>query len=100
SNGSTSGSSASGSSAGSSSSHSSSSGSSSSGSSSSGSSSSGSSSSGSSSADPLGCSFMWGEPLPSGSVSSDSWLQFMTNWAGYEIQANGSISSFDNGSFV
>lgn len=54
----------------------------------------------SSAANPFDCKFAWGEPLPSGSVSGDSWLQFMTNWAGYEIQASGSISSFDNGSFL
>jgi hypothetical protein len=52
------------------------------------------------SASPLGCHFAWGEPLPTGSVSSYSWLQFMTNWAGYEIAADGSINAFQNGSFV
>ncbi len=51
-------------------------------------------------ANPFACKFAWGEPVPSGSLSSDSWLQFMTNWAGSEIQANGSISTFDNGGFL
>ena len=51
-------------------------------------------------ASPFGCSLAWGEPVPSGSLSADVWLQFMTNWAGYEIQANGSIATFDNGGFL
>jgi hypothetical protein len=56
--------------------------------------------SGTSSTSPFDCHFAWGEPVPSGSLSADSWLQFMTSWAGYEIQANGSISTFDNGGFL
>ena len=55
---------------------------------------------GPSSASPFDCKFAWGEPVPSGSLSSYTWLQFMTNWAGSEIQANGSITTFDNGGFV
>jgi len=51
-------------------------------------------------ASPFGCSFAWGEPVPSGSLTADAWLQFMTSWAGYEIQANGSIATFDNGGFL
>jgi hypothetical protein len=56
--------------------------------------------SGSTSANPFACKFAWGEPEPSGSLSSYTWLQFMTSWAGYEIQANGSINTFDNGGFL
>jgi hypothetical protein len=52
------------------------------------------------SSNPFDCKFAWGEPVPSGSLSSDTWLQFMTNWAGYEIAANGSITTFDNGGFI
>jgi hypothetical protein len=55
---------------------------------------------GSSRADPFDCKFAWGEPVPSGSLSADSWLQFVTSWAGYEIQADGSIDTFDNGGFL
>jgi hypothetical protein len=55
---------------------------------------------GSSGASAFGCKFAWGEPLPTGSISGDSWLQFMTSWGGYEIQASGSIDTFDNGSFL
>ncbi len=54
----------------------------------------------STSANPFNCKFAWGEPVPSGSLSSDTWLQFMTSWAGYEIQANGNISTFNNGGFI
>jgi hypothetical protein len=42
---------------------------------------------------PFGCKFAWGTNTPSGSLSSYSYLQFMSNWIGTEIQANGSISS-------
>lgn len=55
---------------------------------------------GSSRADPFDCKFAWGEPVPSGSLSADSWLQFVTSWAGYEVQANGSIDTFDNAGFL
>jgi hypothetical protein len=54
----------------------------------------------SSRASPFGCKFAWGEPVPSGSLSADSWLQFMSSWAGYEIQANGSLNGFDNAGFL
>jgi hypothetical protein len=51
---------------------------------------------------PFGCKFGWGEPAPSGSLSSlSSSLQFVTSWAGYEITSSGSISSCGNcGGFV
>ncbi len=54
----------------------------------------------SSSASPFDCKFAWGEPAPSGSASSYTWLQFMTSWGGYEIADSGSITSFDNGGFL
>jgi hypothetical protein len=55
---------------------------------------------GSSGPSPFDCQFAWGEPAPSGSLGAYTWLQFMTNWAGYEIQANGSIGTFANGGFL
>jgi hypothetical protein len=42
---------------------------------------------------PFGCRFAWGEPSPSGSSSSFSFLQFVTTWVGSEIQADGSLGS-------
>ena len=42
---------------------------------------------------PFGCQFAWGEPSPSGSLSSSGWLQFVTTWVGSEVQADGSIGS-------
>jgi len=56
--------------------------------------------SGSSTTSPFDCKFAWGEPDPTGSLSTYTWLSFVTNWAGYEIEANGSIDTFDNGSFL
>jgi hypothetical protein len=53
-----------------------------------------------STSNPFDCKFAWGEPVPSGSLSSYTWLQFMSNWAGSEIEANGSITTFDNGGFL
>jgi hypothetical protein len=50
-------------------------------------------------ADPFDCKFAWGEPVPSGSLTSYTWLQFMRSWAGYEIMADGSIDSLDNSGF-
>lgn len=45
---------------------------------------------------PFGCKFAWGEPAPTGSLASDTWLQFVTAWAGYEINAAGNITQCDN----
>jgi hypothetical protein len=42
---------------------------------------------------PFGCQLAWGEPSPSGSLSSYDWLQFTTTWVGSEVQADGSITS-------
>jgi hypothetical protein len=44
-------------------------------------------------ANPFDCKFAWGEPSPSGALTSDSWLQFMSQWAGSEVLADGSIPS-------
>ncbi len=44
-------------------------------------------------AHPFGCRFGWGEPSPSGSLSSYSWLQFVSTWVGSEVQADGSLPS-------
>ncbi len=50
---------------------------------------------------PFGCKFGWGEPAPGTLSTVSSWLQFVTNWAGYEINAAGAISACDNcGSFL
>jgi hypothetical protein len=42
--------------------------------------------------DPFGCAFAWGTNT-SGSASSYSYLQFVSNWVGSEIQQSGSITS-------
>lgn len=55
-----------------------------------------SSASSSSYVNPFGCKFAWGEPAPTGSLASETWLQFMTAWAGYEITAAGTIDECDN----
>jgi hypothetical protein len=44
---------------------------------------------------PFSCKFGWGEPAPS-PLSSASALEFATEWAGYEIAADGSIASCNN----
>jgi hypothetical protein len=44
---------------------------------------------------PFSCKFGWGEPAPS-PLSSASSLEFATEWAGYEIAADGSITSCNN----
>jgi hypothetical protein len=51
---------------------------------------------GSGSSSPFGCKFAWGEPSPGGSLSSYGWLQFMTNWAGQSVKADGSVSSCES----
>jgi hypothetical protein len=43
--------------------------------------------------EPFSCGFAWGTNNPGGSLASYSYLQFMSNWVGTEIQQNGSISS-------
>jgi hypothetical protein len=54
---------------------------------------------GSASPNPFGCSFAWGINDPGGSsLASYDYLQFMSNWAGYDIPASGifaSSSQFD-----
>jgi hypothetical protein len=42
---------------------------------------------------PFGCAFAWGTNNPGGSLASYSYLQFMSNWVGSEIQQSGSITS-------
>ncbi len=44
-------------------------------------------------AQPFGCQFGWGEPSPSGALSSYSWLQFVSTWVGSEVKADGSLPS-------
>jgi hypothetical protein len=44
----------------------------------------------------FGCSFAWGEPTP----AKDSWLQFVTNWAGQSVQANGDVTSCETCSWL
>ena len=43
--------------------------------------------------DPFSCAFAWGTNNPGGSLASYSYLQFMSNWVGTEIQQNGNITS-------
>jgi len=45
---------------------------------------------------PFGCQFAWGEPSP----ATDGWLQWVTNWMGQSIQANGSVTSCETCSWV
>ncbi len=42
---------------------------------------------------PFGCAFAWGTNNPGGSLASYSYLQFMSNWVGSEIQQSGNITS-------
>jgi len=53
---------------------------------------------GGSAPNPFGCSFGWG--VNGGNPSTFSYVQFISNWAGYEIAANGTISSFSNASWL
>ena len=53
---------------------------------------------GGSSPNPFGCSFAWG--VNGGSPTTFNYVQFISNWAGYEIVANGTISTFSNASFL
>ena len=49
---------------------------------------------------PFGCSFAWGVNSPGGTLSKYNYLQYMSNWAGFNIQANGTFSSFDASSWL
>ncbi len=42
---------------------------------------------------PFGCKFAWG--INGGSPTTFNYVQFVSNWAGYNIQANGTFSSCD-----
>ncbi|MGC4094252.1 MAG: hypothetical protein QM756_41355 [Polyangiaceae bacterium] len=44
-------------------------------------------------AHPFGCNFAWGIAAPSGSLTSYTYLQFMSQWVGSEVKADGSLSS-------
>ncbi len=44
----------------------------------------------------LGCKFAWGEPSP----ATSSWLQWVTNWMGQSIQANGDVTSCETCSWL
>ena len=60
---------------------------------------------GSASPNPFGCSFGWGINDPGGSspLTSYDYLQFMSNWAGYNIPKSGifgSTSQFDAGGWL
>ncbi len=50
---------------------------------------------GSQAPNPFGCSFAWGVNNPGGTLSKYSYLQYISNWAGTNIQANGTFPSFD-----
>jgi len=41
---------------------------------------------------PFGCVFAWGTNSSGGSLASDGYLQFISNWVGAEIQQNGNIT--------
>jgi hypothetical protein len=53
---------------------------------------------GGSAPNPFGCSFAWG--VNGGNPSTFNYVQFISNWAGYEIAANGTMSSFSNASWL
>ena len=42
---------------------------------------------------PFGCAFAWGTNSSGGSLASYSYLQFISNWVGSEIQQSGNITS-------
>jgi hypothetical protein len=44
----------------------------------------------------FGCKFAWGEPSP----ASQSWLQWVTNWMGQNVKADGSVSSCETCSWL
>jgi hypothetical protein len=44
----------------------------------------------------FGCKFAWGEPSP----ATSSWLQWVTNWMGQSVQANGNVSSCETCSWL
>jgi|GEM_PF-2276220 hypothetical protein len=48
--------------------------------------------------DPFGCSFAWG--TNGGNPTTLTYLQFISNWAGTNISAAGTFSSFDNGNWL
>jgi hypothetical protein len=45
---------------------------------------------------PFGCKFAWGEPSP----ASASWLQWVTNWMGSSIKADGTVPSCETCSWL
>jgi YD repeat-containing protein len=47
---------------------------------------------------PFGCSFAWG--TNGGTPTTLTYLQFISNWAGYNIRADGTFSSFDAGNWL
>jgi len=50
---------------------------------------------------PFGCNFAWGIADPgSASYTNDSYVQFMSQWAGSNIKADGTFPSFNNGSWL
>ncbi len=49
---------------------------------------------------PFGCAFAWGTNSSGGSLASYSYLQFMSNWVGSEIQQSGSITSCNGCSWL
>lgn len=51
---------------------------------------------GATSGNPFGCKFGWGEPSP----ANYSWLQWVTNWMGQSIKADGSVSSCETCSWL
>jgi hypothetical protein len=48
--------------------------------------------------DPFGCSFAWG--TNGGTPTTLGYLQFISDWAGSNISAAGTFSSFDNGNWL
>jgi hypothetical protein len=44
---------------------------------------------------PFGCGFAWGTNDSGGALDSYGYLQFMSKWVGYEVQADGTLPSCD-----
>lgn len=42
---------------------------------------------------PFGCNFAWGIATPSGALTNYTYLQFMSQWVGSEVKADGSLGS-------
>jgi hypothetical protein len=49
---------------------------------------------------PFGCAFAWGTNDPGGSLASFAYLDFMSKWVGYEVEASGALPRCDGCSWL